>query len=292
MKDHYIRGVAGKGSVRFILVSSTELVEKARALHNTSPVATAALGRVLTATAMMGLMMKDKGMVSFQIKGSNLIRSIFASAWSDGRVKGYISDTQVNLPANGKGKLDVGGAIGTDGEMIVIRDFGMKEPYVGRNALVSGEIAEDLVHFYANSEQQPSAIALGVNMNDDGTVKSAGGIIIQPLPEISDEELDALEKAVTAMRPMSEMVAEYSDTKQILDEILKELEWTALDEGDVYFECDCSRDRIEKALISMGQEELEVLIEEDKKADVSCHFCNKSYHFTEDELRQIVVDAK
>ncbi len=292
MKDHYIRGTAGNSSVRFILVSSTELVEKARGLHHTSPVCTAALGRVLTATAMMGLMMKDKGLVSFQIKGGNLIRSIFASAWSDGRVKGYISDTQVRLPANEKGKLDVGGAIGTDGEMIVIRDFGLKEPYVGRSALVSGEIAEDLVHFFANSEQQPSAIALGVNLNDDETVKSAGGIIIQPLPEISDEDLDALEKAVMGMRPMSEMVAEYGDTKQILDEILGDLKWQALDEGDVHFECDCSRDRIEKALISMGQDELELLIDEDKKADVSCHFCNKSYHFDEEELKQIVLDAK
>lgn len=292
MKDHYIRGVAGNSSVRFILVSSTELVEKARGLHNTSPVSTAALGRVLTATAMMGLMMKDKGLVSFQIKGSNLIRSIFASAWSDGRVKGYISDTEVHMPANERGKLDVGGAIGTDGEMIVIRDFGLKEPYVGRSALVSGEIAEDLVHFFANSEQQPSAIALGVNLNDDGTVRSAGGIMIQPLPDISEEELTALEKAVSAMRPMSEMVAEYEDTNQILDEILSEMKWNALDEGDVYFECDCSRDRIEKALISMGQEDLELLIEQDGKADVSCHFCNKSYHFTEEELKQIAAEAK
>ncbi len=292
MKDHYIRGVAGNSSVRFILVSSSELVEKARSLHDTSPVSTAALGRVLTATAMMGLMMKDKGMVSFQIKGSNLIRSIFASAWSDGRVKGYISDTQVHLPANGKGKLDIGGAIGTDGEMIVIRDFGMKEPYVGRSALVSGEIAEDLVHFFANSEQQPSAIALGVNMNEDGTVKSAGGILIQPLPDISDEDLSALEKSVENMRPMSEMVAQYDDPREILDEIMKEIKWTSLDEGEVFFECDCTRDRIVKALISMGQEDLEMLIEEDGKADVSCHFCNTSYHFSEEELRQIVEDAK
>lgn len=292
MKDHYIRGVAGNSSVRFILVSSTDLVEKARSLHETSPVATAALGRVLTATSMMGLMMKDKGSVSFQIKGGNLIRSIFASAWSDGRVKGYISDPQVHLPSNKKGKLDVGGAIGTDGEMIVIRDFGMKEPYVGRSALVSGEIAEDLVHFFANSEQQPSAIALGVNMNEDGTVKSAGGIMIQPLPEITDEELDALEKAVTSMRPMSEMVAEFEDTRQILDEILKELKWESLDEGDVFFECDCNRDRIEKALVSMGQDELNLLIKEDKEAEVSCHFCNKRYHFNEDELKRISSDSK
>lgn len=292
MKDHYIRGVAGNSSVRFILVSSTELVEKARDLHQTSPIATAALGRVLTATAMMGLMIKNNGMVSFQIKGSNLIRSIFASAWSDGRVKGYISDPQVHLPATENGKLNVGGAIGTEGEMIVVRDYGMKEPYVGRSALVSGEIAEDLVHFYANSEQQPSAIALGVNTNEDGTVKSAGGIMIQPLPEISDEELDALELAVSTMRPMSEMVADYDDPRQILDEILKDMTWTALDEGDVFFECDCSRERIEKALISMGHEELELLITEDKQADVSCHFCNKNYHFTEDELKRIVIDAK
>lgn len=292
MKDHYIRGVAGNSSVRFILVSSTDLVEKARSLHDTSPVATAALGRVLTATSMMGLMMKDKGSVSFQIKGGNLIRSIFASAWSDGRVKGYISDPQVHLPSNMKGKLDVGGAIGTDGEMIVIRDFGMKEPYIGRSALVSGEIAEDLVHFFANSEQQPSAIALGVNMNDDGTVKSAGGIMIQPLPEITDEELDALEKAVTLMRPMSEMVAEFEDSHQILDEILKELKWESLAEGDVFFECDCSRDRIEKALVSMGQDELDLLIKEDKEAEVSCHFCNKRYHFNEDELKRISLESK
>lgn len=292
MKDHYIRGVAGNSSVRFILVSSTELVEKARIIHNTSPVSTAAMGRVLTATAMMGLMLKDNGMVSFQIKGSNMIRSIFASAWSDGRVKGYISDPQVHLPANSKGKLDVGGAIGTEGEMIVIRDLGMKEPYVGRSALVSGEIAEDLVHFYANSEQQPSAIALGVNMNEDGSVKSAGGILIQPLPDISDEDLNALERSVENMRPMSEMVAQYENPNEILDEIMKEIKWTALDEGAVFFECDCSRDRIEKALVSMGQKDLELLIEEDKKADVSCHFCNKSYHFTEEELRSILVDAK
>ncbi len=292
MKDQYIRGVAGNSSVRFILVSSTELVEKARSIHHTSPVSTAALGRVLTATSMMGLMTKDKGMVSFQIKGNHLIRSIFASGWSDGRVKGYISDTQVHLPMNAKGKLDVGGAIGTDGEMIVIRDFGLKEPYVGRSALVSGEIAEDLVHFYANSEQQPSAIALGVNINEDGTVRSAGGIMIQPLPDISDEDLTALEKAVTNMRPMSEMVAQYNDPSEILDEILKELKWVELDRGTVRFECDCSRERIEKALVTMGEEDLALMIEQDGKADVSCHFCNKSYHFTEDELKNLAEEAK
>lgn len=292
MKDKYIRGIAGNSSIRFILISSTELVENARAIHQTSPLATAALGRVLTATAMMGLMMKDKGTVSFQIKGSNLIRSIFASAWSDGRVKGYISDPDVHLPATEKGKLNVGGAIGTDGEMIVIRDYGMKEPYVGRSGLVSGEIAEDLVNFFVTSEQQPSAIALGVNINEDGTVKSAGGIILQPLPDISDAELDALELAVANMRPMSEMVAEYEDPYQILEEILKDLSWISLKEGTVSFTCDCSRERIEKALVSMGLEELRKLIEDDKKAEVSCHFCNKTYHFTEDELLKIVEDAQ
>lgn len=287
MKDRYLRGVAGDSSIRFILVSSTELVEKARSLHQTSPIATAALGRVLTATAMMGLMSKGEGTVSFQIKGNHLIRSIFASAWSDGRVKGYISDPHVHLPSKKNGKLNVGGAIGTDGEMIVIKDYGMKEPYVGRSGLVSGEIAEDLVNFFATSEQQPSAVALGVNLNDDDTVKSAGGILFQPMPGIGDSELDALEKAVANMRPMSELVANFDDPLDILGEILKDLNWFVLDQGDVFFQCDCSRKRIESALISMGREELRLLIEEEGKAEVSCHFCNAKYHFSQEELTEI-----
>jgi len=291
MKDHYLRGVAGNSSVRFIIVSSTDLVEKARSIHHTSPIATAALGRVLTAAAMLGVQTKGEGTVSLQVKGTNLIRSIFASAWSDGRVKGYISDPEVHLPANSKGKLDVGGAIGADGELILIRDLGMKEPYVGRSGLVTGEIAEDLVHYFASSEQQPSAIALGVNLKEDGTVRSAGGLILQPMPGISDEDLNALERAVNGMRPMSEMVASCADTLQILEEVFSEMSWFVLDEGDVSFECDCSRDRIERALISMGYGDLQHMIEEDKKADVSCHFCNKNYHFTEEELRRLLEEA-
>lgn len=292
MKDHYLRGVAGSSSIRFIVVSATALAEEARALHGTSPIATAAMGRVLVAATMMGLLTKGEGTVSLQVKGTNLIRSIFASAWSDGRVKGYISDPEVHLPANAKGKLDVGGAIGPEGELIVIRDIGLRDPYVGRSSLISGEIAEDLVHYFANSEQQPSAIALGVNLNDDGTVRSAGGLILQPMPGISDEELDALERAVSVMRPMSDMVADHQDTLGILEEVFSELSWFVLDEGDVSLSCDCSRDRIERALLSMGHQELEQLIAEDGKAEVSCHFCTTRYHFTEAELRELLAQAQ
>ena len=291
MKDQYIRGLAGNNSVRFMIVNSTKIVEKAREIHKTSPVATAAMGRVLSAACMMGLMMKGSEIVSLQFKGGGPIRSIFATGWADGRVKGYVSDPHVHLPAKENGKIDVGGAVGKEGELIVVRDFGMKEPYVGRSKLVSGEIAEDLVHYFAYSEQIPSVVALGVNLNDDESVRAAGGLIIQTLPEITDEELSILEKAVQKMPPMSTLIAEHGSCEAVLEAVLGEMNWVILQEGPVRFECDCSRDRIEKALISMGRHDLEQLIEEDGKAEVNCHFCNKMYNFDKEALELLVSNA-
>lgn len=291
MKDHYIRGLAGNNSVRFILVNSTQMVENARITHNTSRVSTAALGRVLSATAMMGLLMKGDETVSVQFKGSGPLSNVFAMGWPNGHVKGYVSHPDVHLPANGLGKIDVGGAIGKDGELVVIRDYGLKEPYVGRSKLVSGEVAEDLVHYFAYSEQQPSVIALGVNLNDDNTVRAAGGMIIQTLPEISDEELAILERMVTRMKPMSQMLEQYGSCEAVLDAVLGEMSWVILQTGPVEYACDCSRDRIEKALVSMGSRDLKHLIDTDGKAEVTCHFCNKAYAFNEEELVSLLAFA-
>lgn len=287
MKDYIIRATAADNQVRAFAATTKEMVEYARSRHNTSPVATAALGRLMTAGAMMGSMMKgDKDILTLQIRGQGALGGITVTADSKCRVKGYVNEPMVILPANELGKLDVRGAIGP-GTLTVIKDIGMKEPYTGQIDLVSGEIAEDLTYYYAVSEQVPSSVALGVLMSRDNTVKQAGGFIIQLMPDTSDSVIDKLEEKLASIKPVTAMLEEGMLPEDILNEVLGELGVTVMDRMPTEFYCNCSRDRVEQALISVGKEELKDMIEEGKPVELNCHFCNTGYRFEVDELKKI-----
>lgn len=290
-KDYMIRATAADGQIRAFGATTRELVEYARNAHNTSPVATAALGRLLTAGAMMGSMMKGKDdILTLRIEGDGPIEGLTVTADSLGRVKGYAFNPSVMLPPNAQGKLDVGGALGI-GVLNVIKDIGLKEPYVGQTILISGEIAEDLTYYYATSEQTPSSVALGVLMNKDNTVRQAGGFIIQLLPGASDEIIDSLEKKLAAIEPVTSMLDKDMTPEMILEEILGEFQLEILDRMPTEFYCNCDKERVEKALISIGRKELQEMIDEGKTIEVNCHFCNKNYAFTVEELKDLYEKA-
>lgn len=290
-RDYIIRATAADGQIRAFAATTRNLVEHARAAHNTSPVATAALGRLLTAGVMMGSMMKgEDDLLTIRIEGDGPIGGLTVTADSKGRVKGYAFHPEVMLPPNAQGKLDVGGALGV-GVLSVIKDIGLKEPYVGQTILVSGEIAEDLTYYYATSEQTPSSVALGVLMNKNNTVRQAGGFIIQLLPGASDEMIDSLEKKLGEIAPVTTMLDQNMTPEMILTEILGEYGLEILDQMPAEFYCNCEKKRVEKALISIGRKELQEMIDEGKTIEVNCHFCNTSYSFTVEELKEIYEKA-
>lgn len=288
MADYLIRGTAAGGQVRVFGATTKDLVEKARESHNTSPVATAALGRLLTAGAMMGTMMKNQDdLLTLKIDCDGPIGGLTVTADSKGNVKGYVNNPLVVLPSNDKGKLDVGGALDI-GVLSVIQDIGLKEPYVGQTILVSGEIAEDLTYYYATSEQTPSSVALGVLMNRDNTVKQAGGFIIQLMPDTEDDIIRQLESNIRGLRPVTEMLDAGFTPEQMLETVLAGLDVEMLEQTPCRFFCNCDRDRIEKALISVGRKELQDMIQEDKEIEVNCHFCGRHYIFTPAELKELL----
>ena len=290
-RDYIIRSTAADGQIRAFAATTRGLVEQARSAHNTSPVATAALGRLLTAGAMMGVMMKgEKDLLTLRIEGDGPIEGLTVTADSAGNVKGYAFNPSVMLPPNAKGKLDVGGALGV-GVLSVNKDIGMKEPYVGQTILVSGEIAEDLTYYYATSEQTPSSVALGVLMNKDNTVRQAGGFIIQLLPGASDEIIDKLEKKLGEMEPVTSLLDSAMTPEMILDSIIGEFGLEILEEMPARFYCNCGKERVEKALISIGKKEIQDMIDDGKTIEVNCHFCNKNYAFTVDELKGLLEKA-
>lgn len=290
-RDYIIRATAADGQIRAFAATTRGLVEQARSAHNTSPVATAALGRLLTAGAMMGVMMKgEKDLLTLRIEGDGPIEGLTVTADSAGNVKGYAFNPSVMLPPNAKGKLDVGGALGV-GVLSVIKDIGMKEPYVGQTILVSGEIAEDLTYYYATSEQTPSSVALGVLMNKDNTVRQARGFIIQLLPGASDEIIDKLEKKLGEMEPVTSLLDSAMTPEMILDSIIGEFGLEILEVMPARFYCNCGKERVEKALISIGKKEIQDMIDDGKTIEVNCHFCNKNYAFTVDELKGLLEKA-
>lgn len=292
MADYIVRATAGDHQIRAFAATTRDLVEYARQAHNTSPVATAALGRLLTAGGMMGIMMKgEEDLLTIKIQGSGPIEGLTVTADSKGNVKGYAYNPGVMLPPNEFGKLDVGGAVG-EGVLSVIQDIGLKEPYVGQTILVGGEIAEDLTYYYANSEQTPSSVALGVLMNKDNTVKQAGGFIIQLLPGASEEMIDLLEKRLGEIHSVTSLLEEGKTPEMILTHILGGLGLEILEQTPVNFTCNCDKTRVEKALISIGRTELEDMIEEGKSIEVNCHFCNKNYEFTVEDLKDLYEKAK
>ena len=292
MADYVIRATAAEGQIRAFAATTRDLTETARQAHNTSPVATAALGRLMTAAVMMGYDMKGADdLLTIKIQGDGPIGGLVVTADSHGEVKGYAFNPGVMLPPNDKGKLDVGGALGV-GVLSVIKDIGLKEPYVGQTILVSGEIAEDLTYYYATSEQTPSSVALGVLMNKDNTVRQAGGFIIQLMPFVEDSVVDRLEKKLSSVDSVTSYLDRGFTPEQLLEEFLGEFGLEILDKLDTRFHCDCSREKVEKALISVGKKELNDMVQEGKPVEVKCHFCNTPYVFDMEELKNLIRRSK
>lgn len=292
MSDYIIRATAAEGQIRAFAATTKELVEYARAAHNTSPVATAALGRLLTAGAMMGVMMKgEKDLLTIKIEGDGPIGGLTVTADSRGNVKGYAFHPEVMLPPNDKGKLDVGGALGI-GVLSVIKDIGLKEPYVGQTILVTSEIAEDLTYYFATSEQTPSSVALGVLMNRENTVRQAGGFILQMMPGASEEVISGLEQKLNEITSITALLDAGMTPEQVLEHILGDFGLEILDRVPTQFACNCSKERIEKALISVGKTELQAMIDEGETIEVNCHFCNRHYPITVEEMENLLEKAR
>ncbi|UOW68201.1 Hsp33 family molecular chaperone HslO [Paraclostridium bifermentans] len=288
MKDYVLRSTAGDGQVRAFVATTRNMVERARDLHKTSKVATAALGRTLTATSMMGLMMKNDGdKITVIIKGGGPIGSILATANSKGIVKGYVDNPNVVVEDYENGKLNVAAAVGSEGTVRVTKDLGLREPYNGSYPMVSGEIAQDLTYYFALSEQTPSVVALGV-LTKEEEVEYAGGFIVQLMPDATEETISKLESNVANLDSITNMLKEGKAPEDILNIVLDGLNPQILDKCDVGFECECSKERVEGVLISIGQHQLAEMIEEDKKAEIGCQFCNTKYMFDEDELKAIL----
>ena len=288
MKDYVIRATAGNGQIRAFVATTRNLVEEARSLHETSKVATAALGRTLTATSMMGLMMKNENdKVTVIIKGGGPIGTILVTSDSKGHVKGYVTNPYVEVENYPNGKLNVAGAVGTNGHVKVIKDIGLREPYNGSYPLVSGEIAEDFTHYFALSEQTPSVVSLGVLTRSD-EVEHAGGFIIQLMPDAEEENIAKLEQNIGKLSSITNMLKEGNTPEDILNIVLDGLDPKILDKCEVKFECECSKEKVKNALVAIGKKALAEIIEEDKKAEVGCQFCNRKYNYTEEELIEVL----
>lgn len=292
MADYLVRATAADAQIRAFAATTKDITEFAKNAHNTSPVMTAALGRLMTGAVMMGAMMKnDTDVTTLQMRGIGPAKGITSSANGKGQVNGYCMNPDVMLPPNALGKLDVGGAIG-EGYLRVIKDLGLKEPYVGTIELQTGEIAEDLTYYFATSEQTPSSVGLGVLMNKDNTVKQAGGFIIQLMPFVTDEVLDKLEEKLKTIKSVTQILDEGNTPEQMLELILGDLGLEITDTMPCEFYCNCDKDRVEKALISLGQDELDDMIKEGKDVEIKCQICNKAYNFTVDDLKKTISKCK
>lgn len=291
-KDYMVRATAMDGEIRAFAVTSKDTVETARQIHDTYPTATAALGRLLSAGLMMGADMKDDDdLITVKIDCQGPIKGLLATADRNGHVKGYVSNPAVDLPPNDKGKLDVGGALDL-GVLSVIKDIGLKEPYIGQTILITGEIAEDITYYYATSEQIPSSVALGVLMNKDNTVRQAGGFMIQLMPGAGDETAEALEKKIGEIDGITSMLDKGMSPEDILTYILGDFGLRINERTDCSYRCDCSRERVLRALLSIGKKDLEEMIEENKDVEMECHFCGRKYTFTPEELKELVKEAE
>lgn len=292
MSDYIVRATAAESQVRAFAATTRDVVETARASHNTSPVATAALGRLLTAGALMGTMMKnEQDLLTIQIKCDGPIGGLTVTADIGGNVKGYVDNPNVMLPPSAKGKLDVANALGL-GVLSVIKDMGLKEPYIGQTILTTSEIAEDLTYYFATSEQVPSSVGLGVLMEKDNTVKQAGGFIIQVMPFVEDAVVDRLEANIAKLDPVTTMLDKGMSPEEILETVLEGMDVEYTDTLPAQFACNCSKKRVEKALISIGKEDIQEMIDEGKDIEMHCHFCNTSYQFSVDELKEILKKSR
>lgn len=287
MADYIVRATAADAQVRAFAITSRDTVEHARSVHNLSPVVTAALGRLMTGGLMMGSMLKgEKDMLTLQVSGKGPVHGLTVTADSGGNVKGYADCPQAMLPPNSAGKLDVGGVVGK-GTLTVIKDMGLKEPYSSAVALQTGEIGDDLTYYFAASEQVPSVVALGVLMDRNNTVKQAGGFILQLMPFTEEAVIAALEKKLAALAPVTTLLEEGNGPEQILELVLGDLGVEFTDRLPVRFYCNCSKERVEKVLISLNRKEMQELIDEGKDVELNCHFCNTDYVFTVEELEKI-----
>lgn len=288
MSDYIVRATAANAQIRAFAATTRELVETARKAHDTSPVVSAALGRLMTGGVMMGVMLKgDKDLLTLQVSGDGPLKGMTVTADSKGNVKGYANVPQVMLPPNGLGKLDVGGAVG-QGILRVIKDMGLKEPYVGQTVLQTGEIAEDLTYYFATSEQVPSSVGLGVLMEKDNTVKQAGGFIIQLMPFTDEKVIASLEKNLAEFTSVTQVLDEGKTPEEMLGLLLKGLDLEITDTMPAQFYCNCDKKRVEKAIISIGKKEIQEMIKDNKSIEVNCHFCNTSYTFTVEELKELL----
>ena len=291
MQDYIVRALAADGQIRAFAANTKQLVEVAKNHHESSPIATVALGRLLTGGAMMGAMMKnDADIVTIQIKGNGPIGAMTVTADARGRVKGFVANPQVMLPLK-DGKLDVAGALGI-GVLSVIKDIGFKEPYIGDTILVTSEIADDLTYYFATSEQVPSSVGLGVLMNKDNTVEQAGGFIIQLMPDATEETIAKLEKRISEIKSVTEMLEQGMTPEDILGVILGDMGLTILDKINTEFYCNCSKERVSKAVMSIGAEEIQNMINDNEPIEVNCHFCNSHYKFTVEELNEMLEAVK
>ncbi len=287
MADYIVRATAANAQIRAFAITSRDTVEHDRSAHDLSPVVTAALGRLMTGGVMMGSMLKgEKDLLTLQISGRGPVHSLVVTADASGHVKGYAGSPQAMMPPNSAGKLDVGGVIGK-GTLTVIKDMGLKEPYSSTIALQTGEIGDDLTYYFAASEQVPSVVALGVLMDRNNTVKQAGGFILQLMPFTEESVIGALEKKLTGLAPVTALLEEGNNPEQILEMVLGDLGVEITDRMPVAFHCNCSKERVEKVLISLNRKELQELIDEGKDVELNCHFCNTDYTFTVDELKKI-----
>lgn len=291
--DYLIRGISKDKKIIAYVAKTTELVEQARLIHNASPTAIAALGRTLTLAAIMGKMLKkEEERISIQIVGNGPLGNVFAEADPSGNVRGYIKKPYIDLPPTPDGKLDVPSAIGKDGVLSVIRDLGLKEPYRSMVPLVSGGIAKDLAYYLAHSEQQPSAVAAGVYVNKEGKVISAGGYIVQILSETNEEVISLLETNIQNLEPPSKMILEGITPEEILKIIFNKIEYEYFLKEELKYSCKCSRERAENTLIALGVKDLEDLLKKEKKIEVKCEFCGKTYSFFEEDIINLIKEIK
>ena len=293
MSDHIIRAITADGSVKAVAITGRDLVERARTIHTLLPVATAALGRTLLAASMMGDMLKeDNGALTLQIKGGGPLGTILAVSDCGGNVRGYVQDPHVELMEKVPGKLDVGAAVGTDGSLTVIKDLGLKEPYIGSIGLFSGEIADDIAMYFVESEQIPTACGLGVLVDRDQSVKSAGGYLIQLMPGATEDTIVKVEGGIMAAGPVSALLEQDPDPEHLLRAVMSDFDLKILETQPVSYKCYCSRERVERALISLGRQELEDMIRQQGGCQLSCQFCDTVYDFSREELEQLLASLQ
>lgn len=290
MKDYIVRAMTADGFVKAMAIASTNLAERARNIHKTTPTATAALGRVLTAASMMGNLQKvENGALTLQVRGNGPLGTILATSDAVGNVRGYVHNPSITLLEKYAGKLDVGAAVGTDGMLTVIRDLQMKEPYIGSVALVSGEIADDVTAYFAQSEQTPTACALGVLVDTDHSVKVAGGYLIQLLPGAPEEVVSRLEQGIAKAGAVTPMLSDGLTPEDILRRVMSDFELEFLETTEVSYKCYCTRERVTSTLISVGKKDLQEMIDEGKPVTIECQFCDTKYRFTPDDLRALLA---